>query len=221
MTPSPVAFLLDAPMALYLAWVAFTVALVVIGVIWVFRPSLASQPLKRIGVVWIAMTVFVVFVTFRVFARQSNGPERRMAPDFALHTVDGQSLTRGSLRGKVVLLEFWASWCGPCRESLPEMFRLHGEFTDPRFVMIGVNEDENQTKFEDFVAQKGIRWPQDWDPKGDLLSRFSSDAIPSYALIGPHGHLRFMQKGYTSDTYLRLREAISDALSERVASNKP
>ena len=101
------------------------------------------------------------------------------------------------------------------------MFRLHREFRDPRFVMIGVSEDEDQIKFEDFVAEKGIRWPQDWDPQGKLLSSFSSDAIPSYVLLGPHGRLRFLQKGYTGDTYLRLRQAISDALNTSEASLKP
>lgn len=218
MTPVPVAFALDGPMALYLAWVAFTLALVVIGIIWVFRPAMASQPLKRLGVVWLAMTLVVVFTSIRVFGRQSDSPNMPMAPNFDMHTVDGQSFSRRGLHGKVVLMEFWASWCGPCREALPEMFRLHSEFTDPRFVMIGVSEDEDQTKFEDFVAQKGMRWPQDWDPHGDLLTRFSSDAIPSYAIIGPDGRLLFMQKGYNNETYLRLREAISNALSERIAS---
>ena len=219
--PAPAAFILDAPMALYLVWVAVTLALLVIGGIWVFRPSLARTPLKRLGIAWLGLTLIVAFVSFRVFGHEPVGASQPMAPDFSLRTIDGHSFSRSSLRGKVVLIEFWASWCRPCREALPEMFRLHSEFNDPRFVMIGVSEDEDQTKFENFVAQKGIRWPQGWDPQGDLLTLFSSNAIPSYAVIGPSGHLRFLQKGYTADTYLRLREAISDALSDRVASAAP
>lgn len=222
MAPLFATSMLNAPLALFMAWVAFTLALIVIAIVWFFRPALASSPLKRLGVVWLALTFVVVFISLRLFRSQAAAPAQPMAPNFALRTIDGQSFTRNSLRGKVVLLEFWASWCGPCRESLPEMFRLRREFGDhPRFVMIGVNEDKHQSKFEAFVAQKGIRWPQDWDPSGELLSRFSSEALPSYAVIGPNGHLRFFQRGYNGETYLLLREAIGNALGERIASAAP
>lgn len=222
MMPVPLAALLDAPLALYLGWLAITLALISIGVVWLFRPALGAQPFKRLGAVWILITVIVVVVSIRVFRSHSTTTAVfPLAPDFALRTVDGQSYSRNKLHGKIVLLEFWASWCGPCREALPEMFRLHREFPDSRFVMIGVSEDENQSKFEDFVAEKGIRWPQDWDPQGKLLSSFSSDAIPSYVLLGPDGRLRFLQKGYTPDTYLRLRQAISDALNTSEALLNP
>jgi len=220
--PVPPAILLDAPMVLYLGWVAVTLALFVVGIVWMFRPAIGAQPLKRLGVGWAVITVAVIVVSVHVFrARPASVTVFPRAPDFALRTVDGQSYSRDDLHGKYVLLEFWASWCGPCREALPEMFRLHREFRDPRFVMIGVSEDEDQSKFEAFVAQQGIRWPQDWDPQGKLLDRFSSDAIPSYVLIGPDGRIRFLQKGYTPDTYLRLRQVISDALHTSVASLKP
>lgn len=221
--PTLAAVLVDGPLALYLAWVAFTLALVVTGVVWLIRPALAATPLKRLGVGWLVMTFVVIFVSFHVFGRQTPAdPSTPLAPNFTLHTVSGQTFSRGSLHGKVVLLEFWASWCGPCRESLPEMFRLHQEFrNNPRFVMIGVNEDEHQSKFEDFVAQKAIPWAQDWDPTGQVLGLFSSDALPSYAVIGPDGRLRFFQKGYNGETLRLLHEAISDALGRHIASTNP
>jgi thiol-disulfide isomerase/thioredoxin len=220
--PPPVAMLLDAPMVLYLAWVAFTLALFIVAIVWMFRPAIGAQPLKRLAIGWAAITVTVIAVSVHVFrGRPATVIVFPPAPEFSLRTVDGQAFSRGDLHGKYVLLEFWASWCGPCREALPEMFRLHREFQDPRFVMIGVSEDEDQSKFEDFVAQQGIRWPQDWDPQGKLLSDFSSDAIPSYVLISPDGSMRFLQKGYTADTYLRLRQAIGEALHTHFASIKP
>lgn len=216
MTAAHAAMFVDAPLGLFLVWIASTLALVVVGIIWIVRPALAAVPLKRLGVAWLILTVAVGLVSWRVFGQNRPGAveERAFveAPNFSFRTVDGKSYSRNSLHGKVVLIEFWASWCGPCRESLPEMFRLYRHFKNPRFVMIGVNEDQNQSKFEAFVAQEGIRWPQDWDPNGKVATRFSTDALPSYAVIDADGRLRFMQKGYDSLTYLHIREAISDAL---------
>jgi thiol-disulfide isomerase/thioredoxin len=214
MTSAPAILLLDAPMGLFLLWVALTVALVVIGVIWFLRPDDAGVPFKRVAVTWLAATIVILVVSIRIFGHDGKRAYLSPpAPNFALQTLDGESYSLQNLHGKVALIEFWASWCGPCRESLPEMVRLYKEFgSRKRFVMIGVSEDEDQTKFEDFIAQNGIRWHQHWDPQGTLADRFGTNAVPSYAVIDGDGRLRFLQKGYTSDTFLRLHEAISQAL---------
>lgn len=224
MVPLPAAMMIDAPLALFLVWAAFSLALVVIGAVWVFRPAVALVPLKRLGVVWLVLTLAVAVVSWQVFGgnRGSASAESELAkaPDFSFRTVDGRWYSRDSLRGKVVLVEFWASWCEPCREALPEMFRIYNEFKTPRFVMIGVSENASQAKFENFVAEKGILWPQDWDPKGQLADEFSDAAIPAYAVIDPDGRLRFTQRGYNSDTYSHLRQAIMAALGTATAGSR-
>lgn len=216
--------LIDAPLALYLVWAAFSVALLVVGAIWVFRPAAAGVPLKRLGVVWLALTLAVAVVSWRVFGGNHGSvsieSQLAKAPNFSFRTVDGSWYSRDSLHGKVVLIEFWASWCEPCREALPEMFRIYNEFKTPRFVMIGVSENQTQSNFEDFVAQKGILWPQEWDPKGQLADEFSDSAIPAYAVIDPDGRLRFTQRGYNSDTYQHIRQAIIAALGTGASGSR-
>lgn len=228
MTFLPAVLFIDAPMALYLVWVAFSVALVVVAGIWIFRPVVASLPLKRLGVVWLVLTAAMGLVTWSVFRGSRSGASQQPsrfadAPHFSFHSVDGQDFSSESLRGKVVLIDFWASWCGPCREALPDMFRVYNEFKSPRFVMLGVSEDEDQTKFEDFVAQEGMRWPEDWDPNGQLAARFSTDSLPSYAVIDADGRLRFMQQGYDGQTFARIRQSIAAALASgrRLAEAQP
>jgi thiol-disulfide isomerase/thioredoxin len=228
MMATPMAMVIDPATGLFMLWLAVTVALLVTGIVWLVRPGEAVAPLKGLGVVWLCVTVLVVVVTRRVFrpsARTAAAAQLVMAPNFSLHTLDGQGFTRDSLHGKVVLIEFWASWCGPCREALPEVLKLYHQFSgNSRFVMVGVSEDEDQGKLDDFVARNNIRWPQEWDTGGKLLSQFvPSQAIPAYVVVDADGHLRYLQHGWSGATYLELREAISDSLgaSATVASARP
>lgn len=227
MTAAPTAMAIDPATGLFMVWLAITLALLVTGIVWLVRPGEAAAPLKGLGVVWLFATLVVAVVTRRVFHPLARPAAMQpvKAPNFALHTLDGKDYTRDSLHGKVVLIEFWASWCGPCREALPEMLKLYHEFSSrDRFVMIGVSEDEDQSKLDDFVAQNDIRWPQEWDREGKLLSQFvPSQAIPSYIVMDAGGRLRFVQHGWSGATYLSLREAISDSLgsSTSVASARP
>ena len=218
---APAMTLIDGPTALYLVWVACTLAMMVVGVVWMFRPALARQPLMRLGIGWGVVTIGVIAVSLHVFGARKSDFRYPAAPNFEIQAADGESFNLAGLRGKVVLIEFWASWCGPCREALPYMMKLHKEMNDPRFVMIGVSEDEQQGNFENFVAQHGMTWPQGWDPDGKLLSEFGSDALPSYVVIDANGRLRFLQKGYTPDTYMHLRGIISGELGGQVAALHP
>ncbi|HEV2386131.1 MAG TPA: TlpA family protein disulfide reductase [Candidatus Acidoferrales bacterium] len=227
MTFAPTAMVIDPATGLFMVWLAITIAMLITGIAWLVRPGEAATPLKGLGVAWLCATVVVGLVTRRVLRPSARAAAVHLAraPDFAVHTLDGKDFTRDSLQGKVVLIEFWASWCGPCREALPEMLKLYREYSgNNRFVMIGVSEDEEESKLDDFVARNNIRWQQQWDPKGKLLAQFvPSLAIPAYIVMDAGGRLRFVQHGWNGATYLELRQAISDSLGPQatVASARP
>jgi thiol-disulfide isomerase/thioredoxin len=221
MHSAPIAMLIDPALGAFLVWVAMSVAMTVILVTWLFRPAAAGQPLKAVGAAWLVMTLLVVLVSSRISRRSSSQPAQPAeAPNFTLRTLDGQEFTRDSFRGKVVMLEFWASWCGPCREALPDVVKLYREFSGKNFVMIGVSEDDDQAQLERFILENNIRWQQDWDKGGVLLDQFKTTAIPSYAVIDSGGRLRLLEEGWAGDTYLLLRKAIAGALGQptRVAA---
>ena len=84
-----------------------------------------------------------------------------MAPPFALTTLDGQRITMDSLAGKVVLIDFWATWCGPCREALPHIRRHRAESSQGQpFVVLSVSLDTDDAKWKDFVDKNGMTWLQ-------------------------------------------------------------
>ncbi|HYA96819.1 MAG TPA: redoxin domain-containing protein [Methylomirabilota bacterium] len=115
----------------------------------------------------------------------------RMAPPFAVTTLDGQRVALDDLTGKVVLIDFWATWCGPCREALPHIQKLAKKFDGEPFVILSVSLDSDESQWKDFVATHGMTWPQYWDGKfnGPVARLFAVNAIPHTFTIDADGVL--------------------------------
>lgn len=99
-------------------------------------------------------------------------------------------------KGKVVYLDFWASWCGPCKLSFPFMERINEIYSRGDFVMIAVNVDHERAKADAFLEQVGPHPSVIYDPKGELARRFDVKAMPTSVLIGPDGQVRYVHTGF-------------------------
>ncbi len=121
----------------------------------------------------------------------------RMAPAFALTTIDGQQITMDGLAGKVVLIDFWATWCGPCREALPHIREIAKKFQGQPFVVLSVSLDSDGAKWKDFVAKNEMTWLQYRDGRfdGPIAKLFSVDAIPATFSIDADGVLEDQHVG--------------------------
>jgi peroxiredoxin len=114
------------------------------------------------------------------------------APSFTLQDTKGRTVSTDSLHGRVVLLDFWATWCGPCIASLPEIRELAGKFPADQFVLVGVNEDEDAGAWEKFIVRENMPWPQSRDRNWDLFHSFGlaperKIIVPAYVLIDRDG----------------------------------
>jgi thiol-disulfide isomerase/thioredoxin len=92
-------------------------------------------------------------------------------------------------RGKVILLDFWASWCGPCRRSLPSVKRLQAVYGTADFVVISISEDDDVAAWRSFVAANQMTWPQRLDSDGSLQSKYGVTGLPTYVLLGRDGNV--------------------------------
>jgi thiol-disulfide isomerase/thioredoxin len=124
----------------------------------------------------------------------------RMAPPFVVTTLDGQRISMDDLKGKVVLMDFWATWCGPCRAALPHMQKIAKKFDGEPLVVLSVSLDQDEQKWKDFIAKNGMTWPQYLDGgfTGPVARLFSVNAIPHTFTIDADGVLQDEQIGDSS-----------------------
>ncbi|MEH6785609.1 MAG: TlpA disulfide reductase family protein [Alcanivorax jadensis] len=123
------------------------------------------------------------------------------APDFTLKTLDGSNLKLSEQRGTVILLNFWASWCGPCRTEMPLLDDLYQEYRDYGFTVLGVNLDENRDQADRLLDKIPVTFPVLFDPQNSTSETYGVDAMPTTVLIDRNGVVRHHHRGY-KDGYM-------------------
>ena len=120
------------------------------------------------------------------------------APDFTFTSSDGEHISLEDLQGKVVLIDFWGTWCPPCVESVPELRNLHKKYSkEPAFVLIGISSDREDDVWRDFTEKNKMVWPQYRDKDGKILRAFGVRSFPTYVIIDHEGIVRHRSVGMT------------------------
>lgn len=117
---------------------------------------------------------------------------------FQARTWDGQEVDIEKLKGKYVLIDFWASWCGPCRAEIPYVKKLVEQYgSHEKFAIVGVSLDRSEAPMKDYISKNGMNWPNIYDgPGGQIASQYGVVSIPFTVLIGPDGNvIRTMLRG--------------------------
>jgi len=121
------------------------------------------------------------------------------APALALPTAGGETVTLEGLRGKVVYVDFWASWCGPCRKSFPWMADMQKKYGSSGFTVVAVNVDKKRPDAERFLQSTPAQFTVVYDPAGATPATWSVKAMPSSFLVDAKGSVAFVESGFRDE----------------------
>ncbi|HKT48180.1 MAG TPA: redoxin family protein [Candidatus Acidoferrales bacterium] len=136
------------------------------------------------------------------------------APDFSFVSKEGAPVSNKGLQGKVVLLDFWATWCPPCRESVPVLQTLQKKYADKPFEIVSISSDDDEDAWQSFIFKNHMTWTEFLDSSSQVSERFSIESFPTYILLDKDGIIRFRQSGFGSDTQAELEDRIGKALKK-------
>ena len=149
--------------------------------------------------------IALVFSVLAASSLASSGLEGQTAPDFALKSSTGENLRLSEYRGDVVMINFWATWCGPCRQEMPLLDELYSRYQRVGFNLLGVNIDDDSRRAMQMAEELGIDFPVLFDARKEVSRLYEVEAMPVTVLVDREGTVRYVHHGYKpgyEDKYL-------------------
>lgn len=162
----------------------------------------------------------IFFITVQAQRKEDRGYHVKVgekAPNITLHLINGKTVTLNKLRGKVVVLQFTASWCSVCRKEMPHLEKEIWEANkDKNFLLIGVDRDEPIAKVKAFKKEMHITYPMALDPGANIFAKFAykQAGVTRNVVIDQTGHIAFLTRLYNRDEFLAMKKKIGELLKK-------
>lgn len=136
------------------------------------------------------------------------------APDFTLRAADGPNVRLQEQRGRVVMVNFWATWCGPCRQEMPHLNRLYEKYRGSGFTLLGVNIDEDPRAATELAKKLGVTFPVLLDTDKKVSRLYDMSAMPATVVIDRDGKVRYLHRGYREGVETSYEAQVRELLKE-------
>ena len=134
------------------------------------------------------------------------------APDFRLPQLTGEEVELASFQGKVTLINFWASWCAPCRDELPALQKIYDKYRERSFEIVGINLDKKQQNAQTSVKRYGLNFTVLHDPNSTVVRLYKGQAMPCSYLLDQDGVIREVFNGFSAKKQVQMEKAIEQLL---------
>ena len=173
------------------------------------KPLSANRMLQFLvtGAVVVALTIGSI----SAMAKPLSGEE---SPDFTLKSRDGGNIKLSEQRGNIVLVNFWASWCGPCRQELPAFEALYQEYQDLGVEILAVNVDDEAEKAKVLLQDIEVSFPVLFDTSGEVSQLYDVSAMPTTVIVDRDGNVRLLHPGYRKGDETKYEKAIKMLMRE-------
>src|SRR5205823_853728 len=169
---------------------------------------------------------FLISVALCVFASNVSAAEQtefessltqigQQAPEINWVTLDGQKCDNKSFHGKVVLINFFATWCGPCLQEMPHLQKEAWEkFKGRKFVMVAIGREHKDAELKEFQKKRELTLPMAADPERKIFARFATDQIPRDYIIGADGEIAYQSNGFSEPEFKKMLDVIEKELKK-------
>ena len=138
----------------------------------------------------------------------------QLAPDFTLKSTQGKNLRLAEQRGQIIVINFWASWCAPCRKEMPVLQTFHTKYNDLGVAVWGVNVEQENQAGRDFLADLNLTFPLFFDASNTISANFQVEAMPTTVIVDRNGHVRYIFRGYKDGYEKKYAKAIKTLIRE-------
>ena len=137
-----------------------------------------------------------------------------MAPNFTLKADTGKNLRLSEYRGEVVMINFWATWCGPCRQEMPVLNDLYQRYRSAGFILLGVNIDDRSESAIRMARRLAVRYPIVFDAEKVVSRLYDINAMPTTVMVDRDGKVRYLHRGYLPGSEKKYQEQLRGVLKE-------